>query len=107
MSRFSKEVIGTVKESTVAISNELTAKISGYMVGALGVVAGLAWNEAIKGLIEYFFPAARNTVVAQFVYAITISLIVIIASIIIMKATKKAVIERITEQKEEKKEQKK
>lgn len=95
MSRIPKDVIDNVREGTVEIHNEVTAKISGYMIGGLGVVAGLAWNDAIKALIEYFFPLAKNTIVAQFVYAAIISLIVIIASVIIMKATKKVTIEKI------------
>jgi len=94
MPRMSKDVIYTVKEGTVDIRNEVTTKISGYMIGGLGVVAGLAWNDAIKTLIEYLFPLAKNTIVAQFIYALVISIIVIIASVLIMKATKKVIINK-------------
>jgi len=29
-------------------------KVWGYIAAALGLVAGLAWNEAIKGLIDHY-----------------------------------------------------
>lgn len=64
------------------------------MVGALGVVAGLAWNDAIKALIEFLFPLAKNTIIAQFIYAMIISVIVIIISVIITKAAKRAAFEK-------------
>jgi len=30
-------------------------KIVTYVIAGFGLVAGLAWNDAIKSLIEYFF----------------------------------------------------
>ena len=49
----------------------------GYIVAAFGLVAGLAWNEAIKSLIEYLFPLAQNTLLAKFGYAILITAVVV------------------------------
>ena len=94
MTHIHHKVISNVKEGTVEISNEIATKISGYMIGGLGVVAGLAWNDAIKAFIEYVFPAAKNTLVAQFVYAAIISLIVIVLSVFILKATKRVIIKK-------------
>lgn len=103
MTRIPHKVISNVKEGTVEMSNEVTTKISGYMVGALGVVAGLAWNEAIKASIEYFFPIAKNTLLAQFLYAVIISLIVVILSVIIVKTTKRVIIKNENQQAEDNK----
>ncbi len=44
-----------------------------YILAAFGLVAGLAWNDAIKALIEAIFPLQKNTVAAKFIYAILIT----------------------------------
>ena len=67
------------------LSGEIKTKMSGYIVGALGLVAGLAWNDAIKSLIEFFFPNQQNTVLAKIVYAAVITLVVVILSIIVSR----------------------
>jgi len=41
-------------------------------------VAGLAWNEAIKALIEYLYPLDKNSLLAKFVYAALITIIVVV-----------------------------
>jgi hypothetical protein len=63
---------------------ELRAKVReqtvGYISAALGLVAGLAWNDAVKALIERIYPAAQGGgVVAKFWYAglVTIAIVVI------------------------------
>jgi len=55
--------------------------MSGYILAAFGLVAALAWNDAIKSLIEYFFPLNKNTVLIKFTYAILITFIVVIISV--------------------------
>ncbi len=57
----------------------------GYVVGALGLTAGLAWNEAIKALIEYLFPLSKNNLVAKFIYASIITLVVVVISVYLVK----------------------
>jgi hypothetical protein len=49
----------------------------GYVTAALGLVAGLAWNDAVKSLIEYFLPLATGTLFAKFIYAIVVTLVVV------------------------------
>ncbi|MBI4836905.1 MAG: hypothetical protein HY813_00655 [Candidatus Portnoybacteria bacterium] len=53
----------------------------GYIVAAFGLVAGLAWNDAIKSLIEYLFPLAQNTLLAKFGYAVLITAVVVTITI--------------------------
>jgi len=55
--------------------------VLGYITAGFGLVAGLAWNEAIKSLIEYLFPLNRDTMTAKFVYAFLITIILVIISI--------------------------
>lgn len=57
------------------IETKVRTRVLGYVAAGFGFVAGLAWNDAIKALIDTFFPE-RGTVLAQFIYAITLTLIV-------------------------------
>lgn len=60
------------------LHEEIRKQTLGYVVGALGLVAGLAWNEAIKGLIEHLFPLSQNGLLVKFVYAFLMTAIVVI-----------------------------
>ncbi|MBU1131574.1 hypothetical protein KJ840_05590 [Patescibacteria group bacterium] len=61
----------------------------GYMVAALGLVAGLAWNDAIKSLIEFLFPNQQNSLTAKFGYAVIITIVIVALTIILTKVFKK------------------
>ncbi|MBI2098694.1 MAG: hypothetical protein HYT49_03565 [Candidatus Wildermuthbacteria bacterium] len=56
-----------------------------FVAAALGLVVGLAWNDAVKGLIEVVFPIEKNTVAVKFIYAILLTVIVVSAIILLMK----------------------
>lgn len=58
-----------IKKTQFEIRQELREKTLGYIVTALGLVAGLAWNDAVKAAIEYTFPLTKDTIQAKFVYA--------------------------------------
>ena len=45
---------------------------------ALGLVAGLAWNDAIKALIEKILPLGNGSIIAKFIYAIIVTILAII-----------------------------
>ena len=47
-----------------------------YIAAGLGLVAGLAWNDAIAGLIKYVVPDTGNGVIAKFLYAFLLTVIV-------------------------------
>lgn len=64
------------KEIKIQVKKQLLT----YMIASLGLVAGLAWNEAIKGLIEYIFPLSQNTIQAKFLYAIFMTVLIVIIS---------------------------
>ncbi len=68
------------REEPRGLKEEVRARVIGYITAAFGLVAGLAWNEAIKELIEFFFPLARNSLLAKFVYAALVTGIVVIIS---------------------------
>ena len=60
------------------INREIKGKVVGYIAGALGLVAGLAWNEAITALIDTLFPLSKDSLWIKFVYALLITLFVVI-----------------------------
>ena len=70
------------------IKKEAQKQVLTYITAAFGLVAGLAWNEAIKALIEYLFPLGQNTLWAKFLYAIIITFVVVIVSIYLMRLFK-------------------
>jgi len=62
-------------------------RTAGYVLTALGLVAGLAWNEAITALIKVFFPLDNSGLIAKFIYAAIITAMVVWASLKISKWT--------------------
>lgn len=66
----------TLREEARMARKAVTRKMVGYIAAGLGLVAGLAWNDAIKQLIDYFLPAGGTTIFAKLLYAMVITLIV-------------------------------
>jgi hypothetical protein len=71
----------TMKKESGKLQNEIRQKSLTYVLASFGLVAGLAWNEAIKALIEYAFPLQKNTLLAKFGYAFLMTLVVVFISI--------------------------
>lgn len=57
---------------------EVKGKSLAYISAALGLVAGLAWNEAITAMIDALFPIAKDTVLMKFVYAALVTIAVVL-----------------------------
>lgn len=68
------------KKKKTAIRRELREKTAGYIVTALGLVAGLAWNDAISSFIKYFFPLGGGSLIAKLAYAILVTVIIVLLS---------------------------
>ncbi|OGD24234.1 hypothetical protein A2Z10_02950 [Candidatus Azambacteria bacterium RBG_16_47_10] len=56
----------------------MRAQTVGYIATAFGLVAGLAWNDAIKAFIENIFPLGQGTMWAKFIYAVIITIFVVV-----------------------------
>jgi len=80
--------IESIIESGSEVKNEARKKIAGYITAGFGVVAGLAWNDAIRTFIEEVFPQTSNTIIAKFVYAFLITLILVFVSVYLVKILK-------------------
>jgi hypothetical protein len=83
MSKKEEKKPKTKKERKVVL--EVRQKTAGYIAAGFGVVAGLAWNDAIKSLIEAIFPATEDTVLAKLLYAAAITTIVVVVSIYVVR----------------------
>ncbi|MFC1720919.1 DUF5654 family protein [Patescibacteria group bacterium] len=81
INNISTRVSGKVLSESEKLEKEFRARITGYIFAAFGLVAGLAWNDAIKALIEYLFPLDQSTVRLKFLYAFTVTAILVVVTI--------------------------
>ncbi|MBI4127754.1 MAG: hypothetical protein HY459_01650 [Parcubacteria group bacterium] len=51
-----------------------------YVVGAFGLVAGLAWNEAIRALIDHLVPLQKDSIPIKFLYALVMTVVLVIVT---------------------------
>ncbi len=78
------------KPSTLRqMRTEAKEKIVGYILAGFGLIAALAWNEAIKSFIDTFFKFSKDSLLAKFIYAFILTLIIVIISIYLSKLIKK------------------
>lgn len=82
-----KSIKAKLQKDVSNIKSEVKKKVVGYILAAFGLVAGLAWNDAIKSLIEMLFPQNQNSVVAKIVYAAAITMAIVVISIYLSKIT--------------------
>lgn len=66
------------KKSKNSLKNEVRTKLLGYITAGFGLVASLAWNEAIKEAITVVFPQDQNSLIAKFIYATIVTVIVVV-----------------------------
>jgi hypothetical protein len=71
----------TKKDERLRLTRQLRERSLTYIVAAFSLVASLAWNEAIKSMIDYFFPLSKNTIWAKLIYAVAITLLVVFITI--------------------------
>lgn len=83
-----KNDVDKLKKGGQSLKRDVRIKTAGYLVAAFGLVAGLAWNDAVTSLINYLFPFAQNTVLAKFIYAAVITLVVVIVGTYLSRLSK-------------------
>jgi len=64
----------------IEIKNQTRERTTNLILAGFGFVAGLAWNEAIKSLIDTLFVIEKNSLLAKFIYAIVVTILVVIVS---------------------------
>ncbi len=70
------DIKNKILEETKSVERTVREKVLTYITAGLGFVVGLAWNDAIKSLIEYLFPLKENTILAKVIYAAILTIIV-------------------------------
>lgn len=78
---FVEEIKGGAKKTSQAV----WVKSIGFLLAGFGLVAGLAWNDAIQALFKELFPLDKNSLIAKFLYAFIITVVVVIVSLQINK----------------------
>lgn len=69
--------------------SEIIEKIAALVTAAFGLVAALAWNGAIQAIFKQVFGTAEG-VGPMLVYAVIVTIIAVIATIWVGKASAKA-----------------
>jgi len=80
-----EESIRKIKQESDRMRREVQERTLGYIIGALGLVAGLAWNDTIRSFIEYAFPLAKDTLQAKVLYSVVMTLIVVLSTILLVR----------------------
>ena len=65
-----------MKEKSDELKIEILEKVNTLAAAAFGLVAALAWNSAIQDLFVLFFPDQKS-VIAKFIYAILVTILVV------------------------------
>ena len=76
--------VGPAVRWVKGLTGEIAAQLLTLATSALGLVAALAWNDAVQAIFKEYFPAAGG-IVAKFVYAILISVIIVLVTINLTK----------------------
>ncbi|HZX50122.1 MAG TPA: DUF5654 family protein [Candidatus Paceibacterota bacterium] len=71
--------------ATKKFKQEFRARTVGFIATALGLVVGLAWNDAVKTFIETIFPIKGDTILLKFFYAVILTFIVVSVIILLMR----------------------
>ena len=71
------------------LKTEILDKISALVTAAFGLVAALAWNDAIKTVFKEVFGSA-DAIGPMLIYAILVTIIAVILTIIVARAAANA-----------------
>ena len=82
------EKIFTIKDKGAELEREVREKTLGYIITSFGLVAGLAWNDAIKAFIDGFFPDKGSGIRAKFIYALIVTVFVVAISLYLSRIFK-------------------
>lgn len=63
-------------EENPKLPKEFLEKSLVYFLAGLGLVAALAWNDAVQSLFNEVFGGARGSLIAKFGYALVITVAV-------------------------------
>jgi hypothetical protein len=83
-----------MKEQADEVRTRVAGTISTLMTVAFGLIAALAWNDAIKAIIATVLPKG-NGITGLLIYAILITIIAVVATILIARALGKPPVQEV------------
>ena len=83
-----------MKDEMKDVKGQVAQTVATLMTTAFGLIAALAWNEAIKAIIIQYFQAG-NGITGLLIYAILITIIAVVATIIIARSIAKPVVQEV------------
>lgn len=83
-----------MKDEMKDVKGQVAQTIATLMTTAFGLIAALAWNEAIKAIIIQYFQAG-NGITGLLIYAILITIIAVVATIIIARLIAKPAVQDV------------
>jgi hypothetical protein len=83
-----------MKEQANEVRTKVAGTISTLMTVAFGLIAALAWNDAIKAIIATLIPKG-NGITGLLIYAILITIIAVVATIVIARALGKPPVQEV------------
>jgi hypothetical protein len=83
-----------MKKEAKDIRGQVGTTIATLMTTAFGLIAALAWNEAIKAIITTYFSAGSG-INGLLIYAILITIIAVIATLIIARVIAKPAVQEV------------
>lgn len=78
----------TDEQKEPSVKEQILDKMAALITAAFGLVAALAWNEAIKAIFAQIFGPA-DAVTPMVIYAIVVTIIAVILTILVARAVAK------------------
>lgn len=79
----------TLRQKVRILEKEILGRTLGYIVGAFGLVAALAWNDLVQQAFAAAFPSQETSLLAKLVYAIFSTLLALIVILLFSRWAKK------------------
>ena len=83
-----------MKKDTIEMKSEILQKMSTLITTAFGLIAALAWNQAIQAIILQLLPK-QNGILGLLIYAIIITIIAVIATVGIARVISKPAVQEV------------
>jgi ABC-type multidrug transport system fused ATPase/permease subunit len=83
-----------MKKDAIEMKSEILPKMSVLITTAFGLIAALAWNQAIQAIILQLLPK-QSGILGLLIYAIIITIIAVIATVGIARVISKPAVQEV------------